>query len=167
MPYWEEQGYWYEKGVVWVQKGDVSIPVSSALRSVGEGDEQMKQTAASWLQMMNPRYLTENKSVTVTTDSSGNVTKEEKTQYIYTMTLVNVSADGHSFLSGSGNAKLKISAELPSQITEYELSSDMDVKYKLSGNTEDDSDDESITLMHGTLPSLLRVTKIDVKVSVE
>lgn len=167
LPYWEEQGYWYEKGVVWVQKGDVSIPVSSALRSVGEGDEQMKQTAASWLQMMNPRYLTENKSVTVTTDSSGNVTKEEKTQYIYTMTLVNVSADGHSFLSGSGNAKLKISAELPSQITEYELSSDMEVKYKLSGNTEDDSDDESITLMHGTLPSLLRVTKIDVKVSVE
>lgn len=155
LSYWEEQGYQYEKGVVWVQKGNgIKTPVSSVLYSIEDGNNQMNKTADSWLQMMMPAYLTENKTFTVTEEGE-NVTKIiENTQYIYTMTLVNVSADkNHNFLSGSGNAKLKISAELPSEITEYELS---DTQLKINGKT--------VSLNEG---ALLRVTIIDAKVSVE
>ena len=155
LPYWEEQGYWYEKGVVWVQKGDVNTPVSSALHSETDGKNQMNQTTGSWLKKMNPVYLTENKTFTVTKDSEGNVKDiTEKTQSVYTMTLVDVSADeNHTFLSGSGDAKLKISAEVLPEITEYELS---DTLPDINGTT--------VSLNAG---SLLRVTKIAAKVSVE
>ena len=155
LPYWEEQGYQYEKGVVWVQKDNgIKTPVSSVLYSIEDGNNQMNKTADSWLQMMKPRYLTENKTFTVTNDGYNVTGISEKTQYIYTMTLVNISADkNHNFLSGSGNAKLKIAAELPSEITEYELSG---TKLEINGNT--------VSLNEG---SLLRVTKIEAKVSVE
>ena len=155
LPYWEEQGYWYEKGVVWVRKGTVDTPVSSALRSAGEGNTQMSQTAASWLKKMNPVYLTENTTFTVTPGGEEKVPKITKeTQSIYTMTLVNVSADeNHRFLSGSGDARLKISAEPPSEITEYVL-----------GSMPPEINGVPVSLNAG---SLLRVTQIDVKVSVE
>lgn len=156
LPYWEEQGYQYEKGVVWVQKGDgIKTPVSSVLYSIDDGNTRMKKTADSWIQMMKPTYLAENKTFSVTNDDNGIVTGvTENTQSIYTMTLVNVFADeNHHFLSGSGDAMVKISAELPFEITEYELS---DTQLKINENT--------VPLNEG---ALLRVTKIDVRVSVE
>ncbi|HJJ39163.1 MAG TPA: hypothetical protein O0X42_03400 [Methanocorpusculum sp.] len=158
LPYWEEQGYLYEKGVVWVQKDELYTPVSTALYSAADGYNQMNLTADSWILMMKPAYLTANTSFTVTKDSGGNVTDiSENTQYIYTMTLVNVSADDSKhYLSGSGDAKLKISANVLPEITEYELT---DTPLELNG--------EILSLTKGNLPSLLRVTGIEAKVSVE
>ncbi|HJJ31353.1 MAG TPA: hypothetical protein O0X97_03790 [Methanocorpusculum sp.] len=158
LPFWEEQGYLYEKGVVWVRKGDIHTPASTALYSADDGYNQMNQTADSWILMMKPAYLTANKTFTVTKDSGGNVTGiSENTQYIYTMTLVNVSADEkHRYLSGSADAGLKISANVLPEITEYELT---DNPLELNG--------ESLPLTKGSLPSLLRVTRIEAKVSVE
>lgn len=157
LPYWEEQGYWYENGVVWVQKGEnTEVPVSNNLYSRDAGYAQMDKTAESWIEWMKPKLIETNKTPVSVTFKEENPLQIDKItytcQYIYSMTVVNVSADeNHNFLSGSGNAKLKISA--PSEITEYELS-----------DTQIEINEEQISL---NANSLLRVTVIDVKVSVE
>ena len=94
LPYWENQGYFYENGVVWATKNSERVPVLSGLNSVDEGTEREVKTKTDWISAMQPK---------LTGESGG-------TNY-YIQNIVILSADENkNYLSGTSQATLKITA---------------------------------------------------------
>ena len=94
LPYWENQGYFYENGVVWATKNSERVPVLSGLNSVDEGTEREAKTKTDWISAMQPKL----------TGESG-----EKKYYV--QNIVILSADEEkNYLSGTSQATLKITA---------------------------------------------------------
>ncbi len=85
---WELQGYTYQKGVVWITKGEKKTPADLTLYTVQSGTDRENATVGVWLDQMRPGLL-----------SDGN----------YTMRITSITpVEGKNSVTGSGIAKIRL-----------------------------------------------------------
>lgn len=94
LPYWENQSYIYQNGVVWVTKNGKQIPVLSGLNSEPAGTAKEGKVKEAWLSAMEPKQI--------------GINGENK---YFVQNIVILSADENKkYLSGTAEATLRITA---------------------------------------------------------
>lgn len=109
MPYWEDQGYFYEKGLVWVTKNNVKVPYRSDLYSAADGSKYEDEVEESWFNSMK-------NSICVNEKWNFNGTGDNR-QFVHlsddvSIDIVNLTVDPqYNYISGSADAVIRISSQ--------------------------------------------------------
>lgn len=104
LSFWENQGYKYEKGVVYVTKGDIEVPAQA--NSEERNDDRIREI----LKKMEPELI---KEIWVNDIHGGTYKKR-----YYAMNIIILKA-GNNYISGSSDALLKIETE--KELRSYEI----------------------------------------------
>jgi len=115
---WKPQGYFYEKGLVWVTLGSIKTPAFLNNFTLDDGDSYAETHAGSWIDAMNKSREIDGNNVTIT--------------------LTNLYADpdpSANYVTGSGSVKLSIDAKRQEAAKTYELLKNASISFKFANGT--------------------------------